>query len=525
MDKKLFLNKKTSLVILVIVILAVILIIENPFKKPEIMEGTLQNNENTGLNVGSLAPDFILKSLEGNYVQLSSFRGRKAVVVNFWAAWCPPCREEMPAFDDIFVKNKEQLEILGVNLQESKRAINNFLLEIPVTYTILPDPNRDVKKIYNVFTQPVTYFIDKEGMIIDKKFGPLTPKEIEDKFAKLSSEKTEIKTEIKVVEKISQKYDDIKTLKDGTKYIVHPKEILSGGPGRDGIPSIDNPKFQAMEEADIWLNDENLILGLDYKGVVRAYPHRILNWHEIVNDKANGERVLITYCPLCRTGIAFKPIVDGKGVEFGTSGKLYNAELVMYDRKTNSYWAQQLGKAILGQAAGQVLKKIPLDTARWRDWKNLHPDTEVLSRQTGFIRDYDRNPYAGFQQSDTVGFGVEFKDRRLKPKAIVYGAELGGKAKAYAESDIQKEKLVNDAVGDIPIVVVWYDELKTVKIFERKTENKLLRFNLENNEIRDDDGNKWTIEDMKERLVIVDTFGHFWFAWAAFFPETEVYNE
>ena len=179
-------NKKNiALVGVLIVIIAAVVIIQNPFKKSETITGELQNNENTGLDIDNLAPDFILKSLNGNNVQLSSFRGKKAVVVNFWATWCPPCREEMPAFEDMFVNNKDKLDILGVNLQESERAINNFLLEIPVTYPLLLDPDKEVKELYNVFTQPVTYFIDKEGMIVDKKFGPLTPKEIEDKFGKL----------------------------------------------------------------------------------------------------------------------------------------------------------------------------------------------------------------------------------------------------------------------------------------------------------------------------------------------------
>ena len=181
MDK----NKTIALVILIVVILVAIVVIQNPFKETESIIGELQNNENTGLDIGNLAPDFILQSLNGNNVQLSSFRGKKAVVVNFWATWCPPCREEMPAFEDMFVRNKDELEILGVNLQESERAINNFLLEIPVTYPLLLDPDKEVKELYNVFTQPVTYFVDKEGFIVDKKFGPLTPGEIEDKFSKL----------------------------------------------------------------------------------------------------------------------------------------------------------------------------------------------------------------------------------------------------------------------------------------------------------------------------------------------------
>jgi len=181
MDK----NKTIALVILIVIILVVIVVIQNPFKQIDTITGVLQNNENTGLDVGNLAPDFILQSLEGNNVQLSSLRGKKAVVVNFWATWCPPCRDEMPAFEELFVNNKDKLDILGVNLQESERAISNFLLDIPVTYPLLLDPDTEVKELYNIFTQPVTYFIDKDGIIVDKKFGPLTPREIEEKFGKL----------------------------------------------------------------------------------------------------------------------------------------------------------------------------------------------------------------------------------------------------------------------------------------------------------------------------------------------------
>ena len=183
--KKIMKNKNIILAVLIIIIIFVILIVQNPFKQTESIGGVLQDNENTGLDVGNLAPDFILQSLESNNVQLSSFRGKKAVVVNFWVTWCPPCREEMPAFEDMFVRNKDNLEVLGVNLQESERAISNFLLEIPVTYKLLLDPDAEVKKIYNIFTQPVTYFIDKDGTIIDKKFWPLTDQEIKNIFAKL----------------------------------------------------------------------------------------------------------------------------------------------------------------------------------------------------------------------------------------------------------------------------------------------------------------------------------------------------
>jgi len=315
----------------------------------------------------------------------------------------------------------------------------------------------------------------------------------------------------------------IKTLPDGTKYIIHPDKILSGGPSKDGIPSIDNPKFISANEAD-WLNDDDLVLGLVYKGIVKAYPHRILNWHEIVNDKVESEKVLITYCPLCRTGIAFKPIVYGEEIEFGTSGKLFNSELVMYDRKTESYWTQSLGLAIIGPASGEKLEKIPLDTVRWRDWKNIYPDTLVLSKKTGFFKNYDRIPYGNYESSEQLYFPVDNKDNRLHPKEIVFGVEFNGKSKAYAEKDVEDIKIINDIVGDVPVVVLWDNGLNTVKIFERTLGNEVLEFFIKGNKFMDNKDNEWTVNEMLNKLKVVDTFGHFWFAWAAFFPETELYE-
>jgi len=174
-------SKNIVLIVVIVAIIVAIFIIQNPFtSKP-----ALKIQAGEGINVGDLAPDFVLLDMNDNEIRLSDFRNKKAVVVNFWATWCPPCRQEMPAFESIFVNNKDKVEILGVNLQENKKTINGFLEEIPVTYTLLLDPTSSVKKTYNIFTQPVTYFIDKEGIIVDKKFGFLIDEEIEEKFKKI----------------------------------------------------------------------------------------------------------------------------------------------------------------------------------------------------------------------------------------------------------------------------------------------------------------------------------------------------
>jgi hypothetical protein len=139
-----------------------------------------------------------------------------------------------------------------------------------------------------------------------------------------------------------------------TKLLVPNEQIVSGGVARDGIPSIDNPKFVSAQDAK--LQDSELVLGLKINGDIRAYPLQVLVWHEIVNDEVGGVPVAVTYCPLCFTNQVFKRTIDGQTVEFGTSGKLYNSNLVMYDRTSESLWSQALGQAIAGDHSGKKLE-------------------------------------------------------------------------------------------------------------------------------------------------------------------------
>lgn len=327
----------------------------------------------------------------------------------------------------------------------------------------------------------------------------------------------------KVIGNATEKMEEIKTLPDGTKYIVEPGSILTLL-DPDRIPSIDAPVFERAADA-AWLADADPVLGLDYHGVQKAYPLRILNWHEIVNDPdVGGKPVLVTYCPLCRSGIAFEPLISGERVAFGTSGKLWNSDLVMYDRKTKSLWSQVLGKAIVGPLSGTELTFIWADIASWKDWKAAHPDTLVLSRDIvcsphnpDCTRDYSYNPYGSEAESPVIGVTP---DARLGRKAIVYGVDINNKQKAYPHDKIKDVKVVNDVVGNVSIAVVWDADLNVVKIFKRND----LAFSFAGSQYTDDSGNEWPIAKMEKNLERVETFGHFWFAWAAFFPNTEVFS-
>lgn len=280
---------------------------------------------------------------------------------------------------------------------------------------------------------------------------------------------------------------------DGTKHSIPLDEILSGGPGKDGIPSIDNPVFISAKESS-FLNDTDPGVGLVVKGESRFYPYRILVWHEIVNDTIQGEPVLVTYCPLCATGIVFERKVAGVEQEFGVSGRLWRSNLLMYNRandeKNESLWSQVLGEAVLGVNTGEKLAIVPSDIVRWADWKKLHPDTKVLSADTGVARDYGRDPYGDYYTSESVSFGASFSDARLHPKALIAGIEINGKYKAYSIEALK--------VGE------------TRDTFEGK-----------DIAVSKDSAGRITISALGERIPHIPSF---WFSWLAVHPETELFK-
>ncbi len=209
---------------------------------------------------------------------------------------------------------------------------------------------------------------------------------------------------------------------DVTRHVIPLNEIQSGGPPKNGIPALDHPTFVSASEGDRSLKAQDMVLAVEFIGVAKAYPVRILNWHEVVNDDVGEQPVLISWCPLCGSGLVFDPRADGPRYTFGVSGLLCQQNLLLFDHETESLWSQLRGRAITGPLAGTSLRLLPVTMTTWRSWKAEHPKTSVLSFQTGYKRDYARDPYRDWPL-----------DRRM---ALVISSD--GQTKIYPYSELKK---------------------------------------------------------------------------------------
>jgi hypothetical protein len=267
------------------------------------------------------------------------------------------------------------------------------------------------------------------------------------------------------------------------------EEILAGGPPRDGIPALDHPPSLRASEAS-WGDDEP-VLGVVVGGEARAYPVAILNWHELVNDTLGGEPILVSFCPLCGTGMVFDRRVGGEVRIFGVSGLLYRSDLLMYDHGSESLWSQISAEAVTGPLLGQRLRLLRARMDQWGQWRRDHPESTVLSRDTGHRRDYDRSPYAGYADSRRLIFPVSI-DRRYHPKMPTLGLRVPGQgARAYPASELVR--------AGAPV--------------EERFLGHRVRI------AYDADRQAFDVAAPSE----VEVVEGFWFAWAAFHPETSVY--
>lgn len=268
------------------------------------------------------------------------------------------------------------------------------------------------------------------------------------------------------------------------------QEILSGGPPRDGIPAIDRPRFVSAGEADT-LGPDDRVIGIHRNGEARAYPIAILNWHEIVNDRIGDEPIVVTFCPLCGTGMVF---ASPANLDFGVSGLLYNSDVLLYDRQSESLWSQIEMEAVSGKRLGQKLQLLPASHTSWQDWLNRYPRSKVLAEPRGSTRNYKRNPYAGYARSRDLYFPVSNRDRRYHPKEQVIGVAVGDEAKAWPFAELAKSAAeFTDTLAGQPVTVRYNSEARSGGVFAA-------------------DG-----EEIPSVIA-------FWFAWMSFHPQAEVYR-
>jgi hypothetical protein len=334
---------------------------------------------------------------------------------------------------------------------------------------------------------------------------------------------------------------------DFDRHTVPLAEILPGGPPKDGIPAIDAPRFVSVDAADRWLGDREPLAVVRIGDQVRAYPLQILIWHEIVNDVVGGEPIAVTFCPLCNTTLAFSRRLDGRTLDFGTTGRLRHSDLVMYDRQTETWWQQATGEGIVGALAGRRLTFVPAPVIAWSDLKRVHPSALVLSRETGHRRDYGRNPYPGYdgRAGPIREFFADALDRRLPAmeRVVTLGDERESVAIPFsvlAESRVGAVRL-----GAETLVVLWSPgaasavdaptvaegrDVGSAAVFKAALGDRVLRFTPSAGDggFRDlETGSRWDIAGRAVRgplagrqLEEVPHGEHFWFAWIAFRPRT-----
>jgi hypothetical protein len=334
--------------------------------------------------------------------------------------------------------------------------------------------------------------------------------------------------------------------------LIDPVDILPGGPPPDGIPPIDDPQFVTVGEADEWLNDAEPVLVVDIEGDVRAYPIQILTWHEIVNDTVGGVPLTVSYCPLCNSAITFERIVRGTETTFGTSGSLYFANLVMYDRATESLWNQLDGRAVVGVLTGDTLRQVPSSMVAWGDFKAARPEAQVLDRnRTGATRPYGTNPYTGLDDPNGDPFLFQGDiDVRAKAMQRVVAIETATEAVAWSLDGLVdgQAEVTEGEIGGIPLVIFWKAgqasaldtgdiaggrDVGTVGVFSSVMDGQTLTFRSHDGVFVDvETGTTWNVlgdavdgpltGSTLEPITFVRTF---WFSWAAFRPDTALIED
>ncbi len=298
---------------------------------------------------------------------------------------------------------------------------------------------------------------------------------------------------------------------------IRPEEIVWGGVRKDGIPALVNPPNISASEAG-YLRDSDYVFGIVLGGEARAYPLRIMDWHEMANDVVGGAPVSIPYCTLCGSAIAYNPKIGETTYTFGSSGLLYRSNKLMYDHNTQSLWSALSGEPVAGKLVDRDLKLevLPIVRTTWGEWKRKHPETTVLDIRTGHDRDYNKEPYKEYFESSKTMFPVPVEDSRVALKEFVFALRIGKIRKAYPLKLLASNPFLHDTVGEVKVALVTQAEAKSVRAYRCDSIQAESSWKAEEEFLISPDGHTKC-----PRLG-----GHlaYWFGWFAQFPDTELFT-
>ncbi|MEX0964126.1 MAG: DUF3179 domain-containing protein [Pseudohongiellaceae bacterium] len=322
-------------------------------------------------------------------------------------------------------------------------------------------------------------------------------------------------------------------------FSIDPSKIQDGGPAPDGIPPLTNPQFTQNFELN-GIFPDSLVVGVKVGDDIRAYPHNVLDWHEVVNDTFTvddqQQQMTLSYCPLTGSAVLWEGFAQSANKTFGTSGLLLNSNLVMYDRETNSLWSQMLEQSISGSKVLDIPERVQVVETTWETWRTMYPETILMTENTGFSRPYNVYPYGSFRTDQALLFNVDnMNDLRLHRKARVLGINVGNNSKVYPVSDFgDSVSLIHDQVGGMDVIAAGSTTQNFAVLFNRQLEDcTTLDFTPVQNQLpiimTDNEGTQWDVFGSAvsgpragTKLEKTNSYIAYWFAWTAFFPGTEI---
>ena len=315
-------------------------------------------------------------------------------------------------------------------------------------------------------------------------------------------------------------------------WLIARSRVFDGGPGKDGIPALSDPETALVGSGLLsYLSDEDLVLVYKNGEDIKAYPHTILDWHEIANDRVGEDDLAIIYCPLTGTGLGWGRSLNGELTTFGVSGLLYETNIMPYDRLTDSYWNQMFNQCVNGNLIGEVPEFINVIQMSYGALKTLYPTAGVVTTNTGFFRDYGRYPYGSYLTNTNTLFPVERFDQTIHPKEFVRGVVVGEESAAFRFPETGRSLQMEVLGGEEVVVVADRDNDFIVSFLNQALDGTDLTFELVQDVdseaiLSDQLGNEWNVfgeaitgPNQGAQLTAPYSYMGFWFAWANFYPD------